>query len=164
MRPCPRNGHRGESPLPVGPFRPNGERVRVRGSRKYDPCKTACFNMRSSQPWKSNRSRVLRANASSAEDVLWQHLRNRRLGGFKFVRQAPIAGHFADFLCRDAGLIVEVDGGTHGEAYEIKKDAARSRCLEALGFRLLRVQNCEVYENVDGVLDFILATLEGRGG
>ena len=118
--------------------------------------------MRTAQPWKSNRARTLRANASSAENNLWKHLRNRRLGGFKFVRQAPVDHYFADFLCREAMLIIEVDGGTHGEDREIRNDAARSQTLESLGYNIIRVSNADVYENIDWVLDSILAVLEGR--
>ena len=118
--------------------------------------------MRRSQPWKTNRARVLRSNATSAEDALWYHLRNRHLNGFKFVRQAPIENYFADFLCREARLIVEVDGGTHGEPHEINADAARTADLEKLGYRILRAGNTDIYENINGVLDHIVAVLEGR--
>ena len=118
--------------------------------------------MRRSQPWKTNRSRVLRSNASSAEDVLWFHLRNRHLKGFKFVRQAPIEHYFADFLCREERLIVEVDGGTHGEPHEIAADAGRTAALEKRGYRILRAGNTDIYENINGVLELILAVLEGR--
>ncbi|MBL8884244.1 MAG: DUF559 domain-containing protein [Hyphomicrobium sp.] len=118
--------------------------------------------MRGQQPWRSNRSRVLRANATSAEARLWSCLRNRGLGGFKFVRQAPIGPYFVDFLCRGNSLIVEVDGGTHSEPYERAADAARTIELEGLGYRIVRVTNPDVYDNLDGVLDGLLAILEAR--
>ena len=56
--------------------------------------------MRSQQPWRTNRSRVLRSQPISAEVKLWARLRNRQLGGLKFVRQAPVGRYFADFLPR----------------------------------------------------------------
>ena len=118
--------------------------------------------MRRSQPWNTNRSRVLRGNATSAEDVLWSQLRNRQLCGFKFVRQAPIDGYFADFLCREERLIVEVDGATHGESDEVARDAERTRALEALGYKIIRAHNGEVFDNIEGVLEFVLAALEDR--
>jgi very-short-patch-repair endonuclease len=118
--------------------------------------------MRRSQPWKTDRSRVLRSNATSAEDVLWYHLRNRHLNGFKFVRQAPIESYFADFLCKEACLIVEVDGGTHGESHEIAADTSRTIALEKLGYKVVRAHNQDIYDNIDGVLDQIVAILEGR--
>ncbi|RUO98376.1 DUF559 domain-containing protein [Hyphomicrobium sp.] len=55
-----------------------------------------------------------RANGTSAEDTLWFQLRDRHLGGFKFLRQFPIEQYFVDFACREQRLIVEIDGGTHG--------------------------------------------------
>ncbi|HEX6611693.1 MAG TPA: DUF559 domain-containing protein [Hyphomicrobiaceae bacterium] len=116
--------------------------------------------MRGSQPWLSNRARVLRDTQTSAEERLWSHLRNRQLGGFKFVRQLPIGQAFADFACRDRKLVVEVDGGTHSTAAELSHDARRSEMLAQRGYRVFRVHNTDVYENIDGVLDAILAELE----
>ena len=94
--------------------------------------------MRRDQPWKTNRARVLRANDTLAEAKLWQELRNRRLGGLKFVRQAPVGPYFVDFLCRERRIIVEIDGGTHGSDAERAADAAREAELRRLGFRVFR--------------------------
>ena len=120
--------------------------------------------MRRSQPWKTNRSRVLRANSTSAEDILWYHLSNRNLNGHKFVRQAPIESYFADFLCREQRFIIKVDGATHGEPGDIGRDLKRSRALEALGYKIFRIHNADIVKNIDGVLDHILAVLEERAG
>jgi very-short-patch-repair endonuclease len=108
------------------------------------------------------RARELRANETTAEDKLWQRLRNRRLGGFKFVRQLDIGPYYADFACREAKLIVEVDGATHSTDEELAYDARRTRFLEAQGYRVLRFYNVSVYENLDGVAETILAALEKR--
>jgi very-short-patch-repair endonuclease len=107
--------------------------------------------MRGEQPWKTNRSRVLRSQSSFAERKLWSALRNRRLDGHKFVRQAAIDVDFTDFLCRDAKLIIEVDGATHGTDAERAADANRTARLEALGYRVLRFDN----DNLSGVLHVI---------
>jgi very-short-patch-repair endonuclease len=120
------------------------------------------INMRGAHPWKTERAKSLRSTETSAEAKLWSHLRNRHLGGFKFVRQAPIADYFADFLCRNENLVVEVDGGTHGEPNEIAADLVRSAAIERLGFRIYRVSNTDIFENIDGVLDDLLAYLERR--
>jgi very-short-patch-repair endonuclease len=106
---------------------------------------------------------VLRSKPSSAEAKLWSRLRNRQLAGLKFVRQAPIDPYFADFLCRERMLVVEVDGGTHGCETEIAADARRTRDLERMGYRVFRVHNTDIYENLDGVLDGLLAFIEERG-
>ena len=118
--------------------------------------------MRASQPWRTNRSRVLRSQPPTAEAKLWSKLRNRRLGGVKFVRQAPIGPYFVDFLCRERKVVVEVDGGTHGAASEIAYDTSRAIELRRLGYRVFRAHNSDVYENIDGVLDTLLAFIEEK--
>lgn len=115
--------------------------------------------MRGSQPWRVNRARVLRDGQSSAEDVLWQHIRDRQLGGFKFVRQCPIGPYFSDFVCRERKLAIEIDGGTHSTPAEVKADAVRDATLAELGYRVFRVGNDEVYDNVDGVLESLMLEL-----
>jgi very-short-patch-repair endonuclease len=59
------------------------------------------------------RARQLRKVENDAEEWLWHELRGRRLNGHKFVRQLPIGPYFADFACREANLVVEVDGSQH---------------------------------------------------
>ena len=113
--------------------------------------------MRARQPWRTNRSRVLRANETSAEARLWAELKDRRLGGLKFVRQAPIENYYVDFLCRERKIIVEIDGGTHSTIAELSNDATRSDELRRLGYRVWRISNADVFANIDGVLDHLLA-------
>ncbi|WBK02023.1 endonuclease domain-containing protein [Methylocystis parvus OBBP] len=90
---------------------------------------------------------------------MWGKLRGRRLGGYKFVRQEPIEGFFADFVCREQKLVIEVDGATHSTDEEVAYDARRERILKAAGFRILRVQNDDIRTNIDGVCETILRTL-----
>ncbi len=118
--------------------------------------------MRSSQPWRTNRARTLRSQQVAAEAKLWEELRNRRLGGFKFVRQAAVGAYFVDFACRERKLVVEVDGATHGLDEEIAADAARTAAMERMGYRVCRVTNDDVARNMDGVLDWLLHELESR--
>ena len=117
--------------------------------------------MRRAQPWKTSRARTLGTYDTSAEAKLWSHLRNRNLGGFKFVRQAPIGHYFVDFLCREKRFIVEVDGATHSDNAELAADQAREAHLASLGYRVFRVANEDVYRSIDGVLDELLAMLSG---
>ena len=69
--------------------------------------------MRGLRNVETRRARALRRDAPSAERIVWRHLRNRQLGGWKFVRQDPIGPYFADFVCREKMLVVEIDGATH---------------------------------------------------
>ena len=118
--------------------------------------------MRGPQPWRTNRARVLRDHSTSAEDLLWSRLRNRRLDGLKFVRQCPIGPFFIDLVCRELKIIVEIDGATHATADEIARDRARAAVLSAEGYRVYRAHNGDVYENIDGVLDGLLAFIRGE--
>ncbi len=104
----------------------------------------------------------LRRNTTEAERKLWYHLRRRGLNGFRFVRQVPIGPFIVDFLCRERRLIIEVDGATHGEEQEIAHDLRRTLALRRNGFAVYRVDNGDVYENIEGVLDSILLVLEER--
>ncbi len=101
--------------------------------------------------------RHLRRQATDAETKLWFALRDRHLGGFKFVRQEAIGCYIVDFVCREKKLIIEVDGGQHAEN---RRDRARDRVLAADGYHVLRFWNSDVLSNRDGVLSVILAKLE----
>jgi very-short-patch-repair endonuclease len=105
------------------------------------------------------RARALRTSQTSAEARLWQALRNRRLARWKFRRQHSIDRYVVDFVSLDGKLIVEVDGITHATASEIKRDKTRSDILEALGFLVIRISNTDVYDNLEGVLEFIESSL-----
>ena len=104
------------------------------------------------------RARKLRNSATDAEQHLWQHLRLKQLGGFKFRRQVPVAGYIADFLCHELTLIVELDGGHHVE--QSAYDEQRTQILEAEGYRVLRYWNGDVFLRTSYVLEDILRALE----
>ena len=78
----------------------------------------------------SNTNAVrLRRTKTDAERRMWFALRDRRFAGTKFRRQVPIGPYIADFLCAQARLVLEIDGGQHGEM-----DQARDEWLAAQGF------------------------------
>ena len=62
---------------------------------------------------------------------LWLSLRDRRLGGFKFVRQETIGPYIADFVCRERNIIIEVDGGQHADS---ATDRTRDAYLKSEGY------------------------------
>ena len=82
------------------------------------------------------RARALRQEMTDAENRIWYFLRNKRLNGYKFVREYVIGHYIADFVCRDQKLIVEIDGGQHMEAVEY--DQKRTDYLAANGYRVIR--------------------------
>jgi very-short-patch-repair endonuclease len=99
----------------------------------------------------------LRRQQTDAERILWFRLRGRRLAGWKFKRQVPIDRFIVDFVCADAKLIVELDGSQH--AVRTLQDEERTKNLEAMGYLVLRFWNNDVMNNLDGVLQEILNTL-----
>ena|SRR5438105_5479430 len=115
--------------------------------------------MRGPNRWNIPVARKLRRDPTNAESKLWAELRNRQLGNFKFVRQEPIGAYVADFVCREKRLVIEVDGATHSTDEEIRHDAARTAFLERLGYRVIRFQNDDVYNAMDGVVQTILMAL-----
>ena len=103
------------------------------------------------------RARKLRNQSTEAERLLWRHLRSRQVAGFKFRRQAPIAGYIADFACLDAKLVIELDGGQHQTA--VAHDAHRDARMGIAGYRVLRFWNNQVFEETASVPEVILNEL-----
>ncbi|PLR22321.1 endonuclease [Caulobacter zeae] len=102
-------------------------------------------------------ARRLRRTQTFAETKLWEILRNGRLDGSKFRRQMPIDRYFADFACRKARLIVELDGAAHRETADY--DARRTEVLEHHGFMVIRFDNEQVLMDPGGVAEAIQAAL-----
>jgi len=102
------------------------------------------------------RARQLRRDTTDAEALLWARLRSRQLDGAKFVRQHPIGAYIADFCCRNARLVIELDGGQHAES---TADEARTRLIEANGYSVIRFSNNDVFDNLEGVLMEIQSAL-----
>jgi very-short-patch-repair endonuclease len=95
-------------------------------------------------------ARDLRKTLTSAEDTLWQALRNKRFQGFKFRRQIPLLNYTVDFLCLERKLIVELDGKQHEWFSEY--DKRRTEEIERHGFTIIRVTNHDVLNDLDLVL------------
>ena len=108
---------------------------------------------------KTLAARVLRRRMTDAERRLWRVLRYRQLLGCRFRRQHPIGPYIADFACLERGLVIEVDGGQHAAS---SADPTRDAFLRRQGFRVLRVWNLDVLQNIDGVCAAI-ARLLARG-
>jgi very-short-patch-repair endonuclease len=105
-------------------------------------------------------ARRLRHESTDCERLLWQRLRNRQLGGFKFRRQYPLPPYVLDFYCAELGLAVELDGGQHFSDEAQHKDAERSRYLGTRGIRVIRFSNHEVLLQMPEVLAEILRQAE----
>ena len=91
-----------------------------------------------------------RRNSTTAENVLWQSIRNKQLG-VEFRRQHIIGDFIVDFVCLDKMLVIEVDGGYHTERNQSEDDEIRTRILNSLGFSLVRFPNDRVLFDLDSV-------------
>jgi len=98
-------------------------------------------------------ARKLRKNATDEELLLWRHVRNRQLAGYKFRRQYVLEPYIVDFICLETKLIVEIDGSQHAE--QTNDDAERTVFLESLGYKVMRFWNHEIQIDKDVVLEQI---------
>ena len=105
-----------------------------------------------------DRARGMRKQPSQAERALWDIVRDNRLG-VKFRRQRPISRYIADFACMEAKLIIEIDGSSHDLADQIEYDAERTRILNALGWRVLRIRDALVLSDANAAAALIVEAL-----
>lgn len=110
-----------------------------------------------------NLARRLRREMTSAERKLWTRLRRGSMGA-KFRRQEPIGHYVCDFYCKEAKLIVELDGGGHYHNDQAARDEGRTEFLAGLGFKVIRFSDSDVMRNPEGVLTVIWECLQERGG
>jgi len=97
----------------------------------------------------------LRAAMTPAEIRLWQALKNRQVADLKFRRQHSVGPFIVDFYCPLAKLIVELDGSAHDSETAWRRDEQRTAYLMSLGLRVVRFENRDVMENLEGVLSEI---------
>ena len=111
-------------------------------------------------------ARELIKNQTPEEEKLWNYLRNRKLSGFKFLRQHPIllsgyigyqGFYIADFYCAERKLVVEIDGLIH--TLQVDYDKARDIIMNEMSLTVFRIANEEVQRNVYAVLKKIEAYL-----
>ena len=100
-------------------------------------------------------ARELRNKQTSAEALLWQLLRDRRLLGFKFRRQHQFGDYVTDFYCREASLVIECDGEVHGSNEQWHHDQERDAYMINQGLRVLRFRNERILNETEGVLEEI---------
>ena len=105
------------------------------------------------------RARDLRHPLTPAERIVWTRVRNNGLG-CKIRRQHVIGRFIADFYYARAKLVIEIDGDTHAEPDQAAYDAARTEWLEAAGYQVIRFENSDVHQNIEGVLSVLRRTCE----
>jgi len=93
--------------------------------------------------------------------MLWRELRKLETRGTHFRRQVPIGPYVADFACLASHLVIELDGSHHADEPNKSNDEARTRWLEAEGYRVLRFWNNDLIENIESVMETVYAALCG---
>jgi very-short-patch-repair endonuclease len=104
----------------------------------------------------------LRNTMTEAEKILWKHLRNRQLAGYRFRRQHPVNEFIIDYFCYEAMIAVEVDGEVHNDATQIEYDMERTRILNKLGIAVVRFSNIDVENSTYEVINQIIEILKKR--
>ena len=93
----------------------------------------------------------LRNNSTLSEVLLWEEIKNRKILGYKFLRQKPIGNYIVDFFCNELKLVIEIDGDSHDEE-NFEYDMKRQNRLESIGLTVLRFDDLEVKKEMDNVL------------
>ena len=87
-------------------------------------------------------ARLLRKNMTKEERHLWYDWYDfLRTYPVKFYKQRRIGNYIADFYCKEAGLIIELDGGQHYDEAGMKSDQERTAVLEFYGLTLADVKS-----------------------
>jgi very-short-patch-repair endonuclease len=105
-------------------------------------------------------AKAMRTGQTPAEQHLWYHLRAHRFMGLKFKRQKPVGPYIVDFVCLERGMVIEVDGGQHGD--QVAYDHRRDQWLASQGLVVLRFWNHDVLNRTEMVLERIRQAVEGR--
>ena len=111
-----------------------------------------------------DQCRTLRQQATKAEQLVWQRLRDRQVENCKFRRQYSVDYYVLDFYGSEVKLATELDGASHDSAEAITADQARQTAIAALGIRFLRLTNQEVYAHLDAVIERIAETVRELRG
>ena len=105
------------------------------------------------------RARDLRGQMTETEILVWRELRGRRFQGFKFRRQRPLGPYILDFVCLEAGLVIELDGGQHNDKQHAN-DQQRTAVIEQSGLKVIRFWNHDVLNQTTAVFETIWQTLQ----
>lgn len=104
----------------------------------------------------------LRNNMTKTEIMLWSKLKSKQILGYKVRRQYGIGSYIVDFYCPQLKLAIEVDGDSHYTREGKVHDKKRDTFIHDKGIKILRITTAEIYENVDGVVDYLAQEFEKR--
>lgn len=111
-------------------------------------------------PKLKQRAGELRKAGNLSEVLFWNQVKNKNFFNLDFDRQKIIGNYIVDFYCKDLGVVIEIDGGSHDEKQEYDKE--RDNYLESFGLKIFHIQDIGVKKNLDGVLGFLREGLTPR--
>jgi very-short-patch-repair endonuclease len=117
--------------------------------------KAGSGTMKKYNPILKKPAKALRKSMTDAERTIWAKVRGKQIHGLQFYRQKPLLSFIVDFYCPKAKLVIELDGGQHFTEDQRKKDRDRDSQLAALGLRVLRFNNRQVFKQIDAVMALI---------
>ena len=103
-------------------------------------------------------SKWLRNNVTLTESILWEEVRNKKLG-VKFRRQHPLGAYVVDFYCHELRLVIELDGEYHTSVHQQGVDQEKDLELLGSGCTVLRINDKEVLEKLPGVIELLKLTV-----
>lgn len=95
----------------------------------------------------TEKRRKLRQHQTNAEELVWRFLRNRQILGYKFRRQYSVDHFVIDFYCAELKLALEIDGGSHNDPEQKKKDIIRQKYLERFNIKFVRLKDEGLFSN-----------------
>ncbi len=99
--------------------------------------------------------RYLRTHGTPEEAVLWTQLKSRQISGTRWRRQFSIGDFVVDFYCPAIKLAIELDGAYHYNVGGAAADDIRTSYLNRHGVTVLRFENREIWDNLQGVISVI---------
>jgi very-short-patch-repair endonuclease len=100
----------------------------------------------------------LRNNVTLTESILWEEVRNKKLG-VKFRIQHPLGAYVVDFYCHELRLVIELDGEYHTSVHQQGVDQEKDLELLGSGCTVLRINDKEVLEKLPGVIELLKLTV-----
>ena len=109
----------------------------------------------------TGNARALRKQMTKEEARLWYQF--LRLYRPRFHRQYVIGNYIADFYCKQAKLVVELDGSQHCNPEEIEYDQRRTQYLKSKGLTVMRLSNLDVMRQFRNVCEAIDMAVKQSG-
>ncbi len=103
-----------------------------------------------------------RNNMPRTEVLLWNRIKGKQILGYKIRRQYGVGNYVIDFYCPKLKLGIEIDGDSHFTVEGLNHDRIRNNYIAGKGIELLRVTTTEIYDNMDGVLEYVAREFQKR--